>query len=935
MVSEASDSGISVPNTAEADLPPMLREYREYKSQHPECIIFFQVGDFYEVFFEDAVFVSRTLNLTLTSRDKSNPNPVPMCGVPVSSVDGYLSRLVAQGCCVAVVSQLNSFSNTRLPTLFREGAGSGKLIIQRKLTRIVTPAIRVQSGAETVAERSFLASAVFESERECALASTDVQSGRITVREGLSPGAMIAELERIMPAEVVLPRGLDGRKLDRRNAMVRRLEHVVGPGRFRFRGSGELRLVNAANGSSGRDIAALPGYVALGVPGKKAVQLLVAYVDETIVQGRLALHEIQLAGDDDQMVIDASARDNLELVRNSRDGSSVGTLFGLLNACSSAGGERILRELILAPLLDPGKIRERQDGLQALLGAEDMRRQCRSLLHEIADLERIAVRLELFIATPRELAELKHVLQILPLLREQIKRVNPLALLLQAQSDALRVPDELQQLLSSVLADNPPLSINDGGIIRQGHDPELDRLRSLQVNGKRWMEELEQQERQATGISSLKIKFNYVLGYFIEITRANSARVPKHYLRRQSTANYERYTTEDLRQREGEVLGAQDRAVELERRLFDELLRQTAGWSEQIRSLGRSLSELDVVCALAEVADREGYVKPEVNESRDLEVEAGQHPVLAKILEGRFVPNSLSLRESEAHCAVITGPNMGGKSTYLRQAGLIVIMAQIGSFVPARYAKLGIVDKIFARIGASDNISEGESTFMVEMREAARIVNAATSHSLVLIDEIGRGTATTDGLAIAQAVLEWIVSEVKCRSLFATHFHELTAVANELPQAFNLSVGSVEDGEDVIFTHEICSGPASKSYGIEVARLAGLPAVLLGRARELLSELESGGDGRRAENSPESRTAQTQLPLFRQEQSPQLPPDYRRLKGLASSLGEIDVLSTTPLQALNILQELKQEFALNRDAGFPHAGVSRLGGKETQGKPEK
>ena len=898
----------------------MLGQYLAFKREHADCIIFFQVGDFYEVFFEDALQVSQKLNLTLTTRDKSNPNPVPMCGVPVAAVDGYLDRLVALGFSVAVVSQENSASNTRLPLDFKEAAGLNKVAIRRRLSRIVTPGIRILSPSESGDFGRPICSMIIESEDNGALAFSHVQTGRIWVAEGLSSVNAFSELAKIGPAEVIVPAAIGDQIVDHRTGWVRKIDRLLGAAVVKFR-SGSLAGRNLPSGSgTPRNIASVAGYSALGVLGKKAVCALVDYMDETTVGTRLRVGEISRYDEEAVLSIDSTTRSNLELVENSKDGSAQGSLLGVLNHCATLAGERLLRQWILRPLKDVAAIKERQDFVGAFVECPGGRAQMRDALKGLNDLGRIAARLELNIATPRELAAVRDALEKVPLLqgvlgpmlqgRDAGAAGSGLPLVAKF-SENLHFPPAFEGLLERALTESPPYSVSDGGVIKQGYDEELDRLRTVRKKGRAWMAELEQAERSRSGISSLKIKFNYVLGFFIEVTRASAGRVPDNYIRRQSTANAERFTTDQLKQHEAEILGAEEREIQLEKRLFEEVRQEAARYVSDLCRVGEALAGLDALLSLAECAQRENYIRPVLDDSVDLVIDEGKHPVLAKLLEGNFVPNSLGLLSNGVRCFIITGPNMGGKSTYLRQAGLIVIMAQIGSFVPARSARIGVVDKIFARIGASDSLTEGESTFMVEMREASHIVRGATERSLVLIDEIGRGTATTDGLAIAQAILEWIVVKAECRTLFATHFHELTGVAQNSPRVGNLSVGSVEQGDEVVFTHQICEGPASKSYGLEVAKLAGLPPALLQRAQTIMSELAEQEEGiaqkARLKASPQLSlfSSAAGSPVGRVEVPSQTAGEYSVLKRLKEKVATFDVSSNTPLQALNFVSDLK------------------------------
>ncbi len=865
------------------DLPPMLTQYLEYKRQYSDCHLFFQVGDFYELFFDDAVTVSRVLNLTLTTRDKNDPDPIPMCGVPIAVIDNYIDRLVARGFSVALVSQV-------------EGPLPAKGMVQRKLERIITPGVRICSSNVDPAVEAIVAAGIVVSDSDCALAFGDAQTGKIFVRDGLSLAAFGAELQRAQATELIVPRSIAGRPVDRRLPWVREIERLLPAQGLKFRPESYFD----AQTTGGRSFAVLPGYSALGSTAKKAVRLLLGYIDETTIGSQIVVQEISLKSYENALLLDASTRTNLELVKNARDGSTSGTLLEHLDRTITSGAQRLLRHWILHPLVRVDFIEARQNALAALMDHHAARERLQTLLRRVTDAERVAARLELDISSPKELAALRDTLEVATELAEVLSTFEPKsAAMLGSLAQALRHDCPALADLQSALADNPPLSSADPGIMREGFSSELDHLRAIKATGAAWMLELEAAERIRTGIGSLKIKFNNVLGFFIEITRANAAKTPPEYIRRQSTVNAERFTLPTLLEREREVSTADAKILELERKLFTELKARIRPFSPIFRAVATAVAQLDVLSALAEVSSREGYVRPVVDCSDELVITEGRHPVLASKLLGSFIPNSLEISARKQSCLVITGPNMGGKSTYIRQAGLIVIMAQLGCYVPARAARIGVVDRMFARIGASDNLAEGESTFMVEMREAAYILSAASERSLLLIDEIGRGTATSDGLAIAQAILEWIVLKLRSRALFATHFHELTGLESVYPEISNRSVGSVDRDGEVVFTHVIGPGPASRSYGIEVAKLAGLPAPLISRSRELLLGIEKETDTRKVRSS--------QLALFERPaaQPTAEPEDYQELKGLRSEIERIDINDLSPLEALLRLHSLQ------------------------------
>lgn len=895
----------------EPKIPPMLGSYLEYKKAYPDALLLFQVGDFYEIFFEDATTASKVLNLTLTTRDKHQPNPVPMCGVPVSVVDGYLSRLVEAGFSVAVVSQ-----DAGDP--LAKGA-SGKVTVRRKLERIVTPGVRIHLRAEGDGGESGTLSVYFETDQEIAVAFTTVQNGALVVHDGFPLAALNGEVAKFGPQEVILPSAVRGKKIDRRTPWVRELEKVVPGVSIKFRSEPQLH----EDRNRGRIVADIPGYAALGVAAKKATRLLISYIDETTVTSSVSFHHIVRALNTQSVGIDSSTRASLELVRNIRDGTTHGTLFEAINRTVTIGGARLLRSWLSQPCCLREDIERRLDFVALLLREVELRRELREALRFVADVERIATRIELELASPRELGALRDSLLQLPRIREVLARVpqSGASLPLLRELNATLGSDERWGIrLADFLVENPPLTTHEGGIVREGCDGEIDRLRTLRTEGQSWIVTLEDKERRLTGIGSLKIKYNGVIGFFFEVTKTNAAKVPEYFIRRQSTANGERFTTPELRKYEAEVLSAEGKQFGREQVLFETMRRELRGEVARLRALSQGLSAMDVFLSFAELAEGEQYSRPEIVEDCSLHIDCGRHPVLAALIPGQFVPNSLAMDGAQGRCVLITGPNMGGKSTFLRQTALIVIMAQIGCYVPAKAARIGIVDRIFARIGASDNLQEGESTFMVEMREAAHILAHASDRSLLLIDEIGRGTATADGLAIAQAILEWFIVRSKSRVLFATHFYELTQLEKSYPAVRNCSVGSIDTPDGVVFTHEIRPGAADRSYGVEVAKLAGLPEALLTRARQLLDELVAHG-GAAANARDNGDTTYGRCAPFGDvsmaERDATRPGELRRralLARLEAELETVRIDETTPLEALQTLARLK-EIMLDQNRG--------------------
>ena len=865
-------------------LPPMLVQYLEYKGRYPDCLILFQVGDFYELFFEDAIAASQALNLTLTSRDKSSPNPVPMAGVPVASVESYISRLQALNYSVAVVSQVQ-----------RETNATG--MVERRLERIITPGIgllgNLEDGAAARVVAALFVPAAFDQGAEIALAFSDVQSGKLFVREGLSIEHVAAEVARCNPAEIILPSNVGTQRFDRRNSFVRELEMQLGQSAVKFRAERYL----AAEPVSG-EAAQVEGFSTLSPSSRKAARLLLNYVAEVTVGLRLPIRSVEQPAYDATLAIDAVTRRTLELVHNARDGSPRATLIEYMDCTASPGGKRLLRQWTLAPQTSLAVINARLDAVEELKREFEFRNLTRQKLGLVCDIERVCARIELAVVTPRELGALRDALHALTQISSDLaQRTLGSGLINGKITGKLCARTELLSLLSQ-LSENPPFSLNEAGIFNIGVDSELDQLRTVRAQGKSWILELEQREREASGIASLKIKYNNLLGYFFEVSQSNFSKVPAHFVRRQSTANFERFTTDELKQREAALDGAEFKIDQIERELFLALREKLRDFSMELREIASAAALLDVLCGLAQLAEREDLKRPVLSNGNELIIKEGAHPVLAKLLKSAFVPNSIDL--AAAPCAVVTGPNMGGKSTFLRQTGLIVVMAQIGSFVPAKEAHIGVVDRLFARMGASDDLAEGDSTFMLEMRETSQILRNASARSLLLVDEIGRGTATADGLAIARAVLEWLTLRLKARTLFATHFHELTRLDRRLPGIQNLSVAAIEIQGKVVFTHEIKRGAASKSYGIEVADLAGLPNEILGRARQLLNAENIDIDVDQAHSSE-------QLDMFKATDRDGLDSaKLERLQALHDQLLGFELEKSTPLQALNFLASLRE-----------------------------
>jgi DNA mismatch repair protein MutS len=855
---------------------PMFRQYLELKSQVPDCILFFRMGDFYEMFFEDAVAASKILGIQLTSRDKNDPNPVPMCGVPFRAVDTYLAKMVEAGWKVAVCDQV-------------EDPRKAKGLVRREITRVVTPGMFIDPQHLPARDHRFLA-ALCLTGGQAGLASLDLSSGefRATAVE-LGP-PLLDELARLEPAELILAENqashpaladlgpasdLPRSHYKGRPPNIRQAENVLGS---------RLPQEDHDPPDAALIAAAMAWSVVVGT--QRCEPEHVESLELYRVEGHLAL--------------DAAARRNLELFRSIAGGSRKGSLVHAVDQTNSPMGGRLLREWLGFPLMDLAGIEARHQAVDEFASDQLLAQSVAEVLDAFPDVPRLVGRASLGHANPRDLASLRDALNLLPGLREELAgMVSPL---IAEQRDLLQGLEDLAADLSATLAPSPPANLVEGGVIATGVYPELDKQRELMTSGKDWIAALQLRLREETSIPSLKVGFNKVFGYYIEVTKTHLDKVPEGFIRKQTLAAGERYFTPELKEREAAVLGAEERALILEREAFEELRGRVAAASRPLMACARALATVDVLNALARLALSRRYVRPRMSEDGSLEIAGGRHPVVEQMLpEGEFVPNDIKLDMFDQQVMIITGPNMAGKSTILRQAALIVLLAQAGSFVPADQAALPLVDRIFTRVGAMDDLAGGRSTFMVEMTETSQILQKATPRSLVILDEVGRGTSTFDGLSIAWAVAEHLheLAGLGVKTLFATHYHELTELAAQLPRVKNFNVAVKEYQGHIVFLRKLTPGGVSRSYGIAVARLAGVPDSVLDRAREILNRLE---DGSRAapqlpsHPSPETAAPLAQMGLFQ-------PNEHPALKRLAET--EIDGL--TPLEALNLLNELKHD----------------------------
>ena len=857
----------------------MMRQYLAVKRQHPDELLLFRMGDFYELFFEDAEIASRVLGIALTSREKG-PNPVPMAGFPYHALDTQLRRLVQAGYRVAICEQVQD------P---REAKG----LVRREVVRIVTPGTLTEDSLLEPGTHNYLA-AVNPREDVVGLAWVDLSTGDFCA-EDVPPDELASELGRLEPAECLVPER-EGEEWLRRAAGDLELGAVTTRPVWSFHPDQAEEVLRRQF-----EVSTLEGF---GIPPRAAAVgaagAIVEYLKETQRAQLEHLTGITWVNRIQTMQIDPMTRRNLELMR-SLTGKKEGSLLAVLDETVTSMGARLLAEWLSAPLLDMEQINARLDVVEELVGEHLLRRELAGALAGLHDLERLTARLAVRRSNPRELRALAETLDRIPEILDLLERFEaPLLVELRSRIDP---SESLRDELLRALVDEPPTHINEGGIIRDGYSEELDELRKLSRGGKQWLAEYERKEIERTGIPSLKIGFHRVFGYYIEVTHTHASRVPPDYQRKQTLKGAERYITPELKEYEQRVLRAEQEAVDLEKRLFDRLRDLAIQHVPQLMKTAKALAAVDVLQGLASVAVRRNYCRPVLVAEPILELYDSRHPVVeASLVGGRFVPNDVVLRHEDARLIIVTGPNMAGKSTYIRQAALGAIMAQIGSFVPARKAIVGLVDRVFARVGASDDLARGRSTFMVEMVETATILHGATHRSLVILDEIGRGTSTYDGVALAWAVAEHLHDVNRCRTLFATHYHELAHLEKSLDAVKNLNVAVREWNDQILFLHRIVEGASDRSYGIHVARLAGVPRRVIERAKTLLAELEEAhlndeGTPRLVQASQKRRRSSfVQRSLF-----------TTLFDGLAQKLREIDPDSLTPEQAIEVLRALKDE----------------------------
>jgi DNA mismatch repair protein MutS len=856
----------------EEKLTPMLSQYREIKKQYPDVLLLFRLGDFYELFGEDAEVGARVLELTLTSRPVGKNTRLPMCGIPYHAAERYIARLIQAGMRVAICDQMED------PKLARG-------IVRREVTRVVTPGTVLEDGMLDARSNNYL-TVVYPIRGAYGIASADVSTGEFAVTQvdGEAAGRRaLDEIARLSPAECLIPPECDIQP-QAAEILGRRLAPLT-PDPLAY-GTAAERLAKHLGTTS------LRGFGCQDLPAAiEAAAALIDYLKAHQASAAEHLKSLSTYSLDHNMVLDAQTRRNLELTEGLGGPSSRG-LLQVLDRTVTPMGARLLRRWLLLPLLDVAEISRRQEAVADLVDKPLVRADVRAHLKRVSDIERLTSRAVAGTCTPRDLAALRDSLEAIPHLNAA------------AQALAWRRADgsagpldeaaEVRNLLSDALQEDPPANLRDGGVIRAGYDAELERLRSASREGKTWIAALEQSERERTGIKSLKVGFNAVFGYYIEVSKSNLGLVPDTYIRKQTTTAGERFVTPELKEHEAMVLGAEERIVQLEAAIFTRVREQVAEHSARLLAVARNLAELDLLCSLAEVAQSHGYVRPVINTGQAITIRGGRHPVVETASEEPFVPNDTEIGTPVQRVIILTGPNMAGKSTYLRQVALIVLMAQIGSFVPADEATIGIVDRIFTRIGAQDDLAGGRSTFMVEMNESANILNNATSRSLVVLDEVGRGTSTFDGLSIAWAMTEYL-ARLGPKTLFATHYHQLNDLEKRLPGVRNFRVLVKEAGHQIVWLRKVVPGGTDKSYGIQVARLAGMPEAVISRARQVLQDLEENGRGVKPGKVSEA-TKRLQLTFLEPDRHP-----------VVEEIRNLDLQTITPLEALQKLAELQKQ----------------------------
>ena len=875
-----------------AELTPMMQQYMETKKQHPDCILFYRLGDFYEMFFDDAITASRELEITLTGKSCGQEERAPMCGIPYHAADGYLNKLVTKGYKVAICEQV-------------EDPKVAKGLVKREVVRIVTPGTNLNTLALDEGRNNYLMCIVYLS-GSIGISAVDATTGDFFVTRVEDDRKLFDEINKYSPSEIICNDGflVSGFDIeDLKNRLGISIYHMDA---WYFDDDSCVKLLKEHFGVSAMSALSLDDFGA----GQIAAGAVLQYLYTTQKNNLSHIVHITPYLSGKFMLFDSSTRRNLELCETLREKQKRGSLLWVLDKTRTAMGARMLRSYIEQPLIEKQEIEDRQDAIEELNSDMISRDELREYLNPIYDLERLLGKISYKSANPRDLIAFRNSLEMLPHLKMVLGSFHtPILLGIQEEMDSLT---DIYQLIGNALVEEPPITIREGGIIRDGFHGDIDHLRRAKKEGKHWLAELEEQDRERTGIKNLKIKYNKVFGYYFEVTNSYQNQVPEDYIRKQTLANAERYTTPRLKELEDTILNAEDKLYTLEYDMYCEIRDRIGDYIERIQRTAKAVAKLDVFTSLAYVAEKNNYTRPEINEKGILSIKDGRHPVVEKMIQNdMFISNDTLLDNDKNLISVITGPNMAGNSTYMRQVALIVLMAQIGSFVPAKSAQIGIVDRIFTRVGASDDLASGQSTFMVEMNEVANILRNATSKSLLVLDEIGRGTSTFDGLSIAWAVIEHISNRrlLGAKTLFATHYHELTELEGKIGSINNYCIAVKEKGDDIVFLRKIVKGGADKSYGIQVAKLAGVPDLVINRAKEIVEQLSDNDITEKVQNiSTDMRTERkkskkldpvdlTQISLF----------DTVRDEDIIQELTELDISNLTPLDALNTLYKMQNK----------------------------
>ncbi len=867
---------------------PMMKQYMSIKRKNEDALLFFRMGDFYEMFYDDARIAAKVLGITLTSRSKGE-KAVPMAGIPHHAAGSYIPRLIKAGYKVAVCEQLQNGVEKN------DSKAGVKGIVERDVVRVITPGTLTEDEMLEDKDNNYLLS-IFLNDDKIGLSWVDISTGKFMVQD-INKSCLLDELTRINPSECIIPENITFNEFDLSERISADFDAMV-TRRADWEFSRETAYQKLINHFC---TASLEGFGCEDIgPSLSAAGALINYLNETQKTSLTHINKIEKYSSRNRLILDHSTQQSLELVKTARTHQKEGSLLSVIDRTKTPMGGRLIKGWLVSPLCVSGDITVRQDGVEELYNNKNQCREVRELLGDVYDIERISAKINFGRANARDLISLKQSLSLLPKLKSEVSVCN--SSILKLCHEALDVLEEVRVLISTAIVPDPPHSVRDGGIIQEGYDHDLDELRNISKNGKSWIAGFQSQETDRTGISSLKVGYTKVFGYYIEITNVHKDRVPETYIRKQTLKHAERYITPELKEYETKVLTADERAKELEYETFQKIREEVSTYTERLQKTADVIAHLDGLSTLANIAAENGYTRPEISEGLSLRIIDGRHPVLDKTLMAeKFVPNDIDINGTDKQIMVITGPNMAGKSTYIRQVALLVLMAQMGSFIPAKEATIGVVDRIFTRVGAMDELARGQSTFMVEMNEAANILNNATERSLIILDEVGRGTSTFDGVSIAWALTEYIYEHLKSRTLFATHYHELAELALLFPGIRNYNIAVREWEDEIIFLRKIVEGGADKSYGIHVARLAGMPGEVIQRAKVILANLEAetldvDGKPKFATIKNKEEDKPKQLPLFNPPQNV-----------VIEEIKNLDTSKITPIEALNKLHKMKEK----------------------------